>query len=153
MIGNLQTKAIVAIAIAVAVVGAGVYHFAKVAGLDSTIKKQGETITTQSTKIGELEGKVSTLQSSLQTALDANEGLELALKHQNEAIDRMKKEAAERAARAALALAKARAELKETKQKYDALLSQPPSDPGDMCRSLDVRLQQYIDARQAEVAK
>lgn len=153
MIGDLKLKVAVALVVAAALAAAGVYHFAKVAGLESTIETQGETITTQATKIGELEGKVTTLQSSLQTALDANEGLEAAVNHQNEAIDRMKKEAAERAARAAAALAKARAELQETKKKYDELLDKPPADPDNMCHSLDIRLQQYIETRHTEVAK
>lgn len=150
MIGELQRTAILGLILAAVATAAGVYHFAKVAGLEGTIETQAETITAQSTKIGTLESTVTTLESSLRTALDANAGLEEAVKVQQAAIDRMKKDAADRAARAAKALQEARAEYAELKKKYDGILQQPPADPENMCRSLDIRLQQYIDTRQQE---
>jgi predicted nucleic acid-binding Zn-ribbon protein len=75
------------------------------------------------------------LQKEVDTLTAANVVLESKIKDQNDAVDALKKDADARVAAAQVAVQAAKDETVKAKKKATIIYKQPPSTPGDNCKS------------------
>lgn len=110
-----------------------VMNKAVVAKLEATVAKRDKSI--------------SELKDNLTIVVEANGNLETALQNQSKAMEQWLKDSEAKQKQSADKLASVELELRRLKKKYADILSAPPIIPTDECRSLDIRMREYLRAR------
>jgi cell division protein FtsB len=82
-----------------------------------------------------LQNEVADLTQQVSTLTAQNAQLTASIEHQNEAINTLQKEGAARLAAAAIELAKSKAATKAAQARAGVIYKQPPSTPGNDCKS------------------
>jgi cell division protein FtsB len=82
-----------------------------------------------------LQAEVADLTQQVSTLTAQNAALTASIRVQNDAIDTLKKEGETRLAAAAVELAKAKAATKAAQGRATVIYKQPPSTPGNDCKS------------------
>ena len=137
-LGALQKYII--IALAVALLAAGLGWFVHTSYLRASLSIAEGTVEKQ-------KGEIEKLESSLKVAVTANKSLEASLANQTTKVNQWMDAAEARRVASEKALKKAKAEGEMWKQKYSKLLDAPPTNPADPCQSLEERIDQYLQLR------
>ena len=92
----------------------------------------------------ELNTEIKALDYRLKDSQANVKSLSKALDDQNKAVDELKKEADERLAKKQTELQAAKKDAKKYKDRADAILNTPPSNPNNMCESAETLINKEI---------
>jgi|PlaIllAssembly_1097288.scaffolds.fasta_scaffold09057_3 hypothetical protein len=126
------------------VVGSVFYHIISVARLETKLSDARM-------RTAHSEAREASLRTALDTAAVVNEKFDHTVTAQNKQILSLQTAAAAREKAVTDALLELRRVHREQDEKYGPIITGQPAIASDLCKSLDQRLHQYLEARLAEV--